>query len=159
MVREISCWFVSISHQDFLCYLNLPFLLVVKRYSFFWLQSVPYVRCIGESWPMASDRSYYEAITLKKHGNLCPQHVPEVYHFDRVMSTIIMQYLAPPHIILRKGLIKGTIYPLLAEHMSEYMATTLFHTSLLAISTSTHRSAGNWCNETWMHSLISQFNS
>ena len=123
-----------------------PFLLVFKKCLFFWMQSVPYVRCIGESWPMTSDRSYYEAITLQKHANLCPQHVPEVYHFDRVMSTIIMQYLEPPHIILRKGLIKGTIYPLLAEHMSEYMAMTLFHTSLLAITTLVHRSAGNGCN-------------
>ncbi|MCO5551210.1 hypothetical protein L7F22_004709 [Adiantum nelumboides] len=104
-------------------------------------QSVPYVRCVGESWQLSSDRSYFEAIALKKHGSLCPQHVPELYHFDRHMSIIIMQYLEPPHIILRKGLTKGIIYPCLADHMSEYMARTLFYTSLLAISTTTHRSA------------------
>lgn len=121
--------------------LNFVYIVVGPNGSLVLKQSVPYVRCVGESWPLTADRSYYEAITLKKHGSLCPEHVPEVYHFDRRMCTIIMQYLEPPHIILRKGFIKGITYPLLADHMSEYMARTLFHTSLLAISTTTHRSA------------------
>lgn len=43
------------------------------------------------------------------------------------------QYLAPPHIIVRKGLIQGTIYPRLADHLAAFLAETLFHTSLLAM--------------------------
>lgn len=120
--------------------LNFVYIVVGPSGSVVLKQSVPYVRCVGESWPMTSDRSYYEAIALKKYGSLCPQHVPEVYHFDRLMSIIIMQYLEPPHIILRKGLIKGITYPCLADHMSDYMARTLFYTSLLAMSTTSHRS-------------------
>ncbi|KAI5074128.1 hypothetical protein GOP47_0010089 [Adiantum capillus-veneris] len=122
---------------------NLNFVYIIEGPcgSFVLKQSVPYVRCVGESWQLNSDRSYFEAIALKKQGTLCPQHVPDLYHFDRHMSIIIMQYLEPPHIILRKGLIKGIIYPCLGDHMSEYMAKTLFYTSLLAISTTTHRSA------------------
>ena len=106
------------------------------------VQALPYMRCIGESWPMTRERAYFEAITLKEHGHLCPDHVPDVYHFDRAMSLIGMRYLEPPHIILRKGLIAGIEYPLLAEHISEYMARTLFFTSLLHRTTTEHKRAG-----------------
>lgn len=105
-------------------------------------QALPYVRCIGESWPMTKERAYFEALALKEHGQLCPDHVPEVYHFDRTMSLIGMRYLEPPHIILRKGLIAGIKYPLLAEHMSEFMAKTLFYTSLLYRTTTEHKRNG-----------------
>lgn len=43
------------------------------------------------------------------------------------------QYLAPPHIIVRKGLIEGRLYPRLASHLASFLAATLFHTSLLAL--------------------------
>ncbi|KAK8917025.1 Methylthioribose kinase [Platanthera zijinensis] len=109
-------------------------------------QAIPYIRCIGESWPMTKERAYFEALTLKEHGRLCAAHVPEVYHFDRNLSLIAMRYLEPPHIILRKGLIAGTEYPFLAEHMSEYMARTLFFTSLLYRSTFEHKQeVANYC--------------
>jgi 5-methylthioribose kinase len=52
-----------------------------------------------------------------------------------------MRYLEPPHIILRKGLIAGTVYPLLAEHVSTFLARTLFSTSLLALDTAQHKAA------------------
>eukprot|EP01018_Ginkgo_biloba_P015446 Gb_34200 [translate_table: standard] len=90
---------------------------------------------------MTKERAYFEVTTLKEHGQLCPEHVPEVYHFDHSMALIVMRYLEPPHIILRKGLIAGIEYPFLAEHMSDYMAKTLFHTSLLYCSTTEHKSA------------------
>ncbi|KAI7730792.1 hypothetical protein M8C21_025018, partial [Ambrosia artemisiifolia] len=103
--------------------------------------AIPYVRCIGESWPMTKERSYFEATALKRQHGLSPKHVPEVYHFDRTMSVIGMRYIEPPHIILRKGLIAGVEYPLLAEHMSDFMANTLFYTSLLYLTTTQHKSA------------------
>ncbi|XP_062185887.1 methylthioribose kinase 1 [Phragmites australis] len=102
-------------------------------------QALPYVRCVGDSWPMTRERAYFEASALREHGRLCPDHVPEVYHFDRDMSLIGMRYIEPPHIILRKGLIAGVEYPLLADHMSDYMAKTLFFTSLLCNNTTDHK--------------------
>ncbi|XVE66774.1 hypothetical protein DITRI_Ditri08aG0105900 [Diplodiscus trichospermus] len=121
--------------------LNFVFIVVGPSGSFVIKQAIPYIRCIGESWPMTKERAYFETVALKEHGGLCPEHVPEVYHFDRTMSLIGMRYLEPPHIILRKGLIAGIEYPLLAEHMSEYMAKTLFCTSLLYRSTAEHKHA------------------
>ncbi|XP_074286259.1 methylthioribose kinase-like [Silene latifolia] len=120
-------------------------------------QALPYVRSIGESWPMSKDRSYFEARTLKEHGRLCPPHVPEVYHFDHSMSLIGMRYLAPPHIILRKGLIGRVKYPLLAEHMAEYMSRTLFYTSLLYITTTDHkRAVAEFCGNVELCRLTEQ---
>ncbi|PIA27054.1 hypothetical protein AQUCO_08300028v1 [Aquilegia coerulea] len=119
--------------------LNFVYIVISPSGSLVIKQALPYIRCIGESWPMTKERAYFEALALKEHGRLCPDHVPEVYHFDRAMSLIAMRYLEPPHIILRKGLIAGVEYPLLAEHMSDFMAKTLFFTSLLYHSTAEHR--------------------
>lgn len=116
------------------------------QYVIGFLQALPYIRCIGESWPMTKERAYFETLALREHGRLCPDHVPEVYHFDRTMSLIGMRYLEPPHIILRKGLIAGIEYPLLADHMSDYMAKTMFYTSLIYHNTTDHKKAGMLCH-------------
>lgn len=94
---------------------------------------------------MTKDRAYFEALALEEHGRLCPNHVPEVYHFDREMSLIGMGYIEPPHINLRKGLIAAVEYPFLADHISDYMSKTLFYTSLLYLTTTNHKSTGNNC--------------
>eukprot|EP00249_Psilotum_nudum_P021182 c28009_g1_i1 orf=420-2933(-) len=121
--------------------LNFVYIVLGPNGSLVIKQSVPYVRCVGESWPLSEDRAYYEALVLKEHGRICPDHVPEIYHFNRSMGTIAMRYLEPPHIILRKGLIAGIRYPYLAEHMSDYMSRTLYYTSLIALSTDKHKPA------------------
>ncbi|PNX72680.1 methylthioribose kinase, partial [Trifolium pratense] len=138
---------------------NLNFVFIVSNStgSFVLKQALPYVRCIGESWPMTKERAYFESLALKEEGKLCPQHVPEVYHFDRTMSLIGMRYLEPPHIILRKGLIAGVEYPLLAEHMSDFMAKTLFFTSLLFRSTTEHkRDVAEFCGNVELCRLTEQ---
>nr|GEU82891.1 S-methyl-5-thioribose kinase [Tanacetum cinerariifolium] len=90
---------------------------------------------------VTKERSYFEVTSLKHQHSLSPQHVLEVYHFDRTMSFIGMYYIEPPHIILRRGLIAGIEYPLLAEHMVEFMVDTLFYTSLLYLTTTQHKIA------------------
>ncbi|KAK6121410.1 hypothetical protein DH2020_044835 [Rehmannia glutinosa] len=66
---------------------------VIKQY----FESLKYdfnnVAFLGkESWPMTKERAYFEATTLQDHGRLCPDHVPEVYHFDRNMCLIVAKY-------------------------------------------------------------------
>ncbi|XP_034677996.1 methylthioribose kinase-like [Vitis riparia] len=121
--------------------LNFVYVVISSAGSFVIKQALPYIRSIGESWPMTKDRAYFEATALREQRRWCSDHVPEVYHFDREMAVIGMRYLEPPHIILRKGLIAGIEYPLLAEHMSEFMARTLFFTSLLYHDTTEHKRA------------------
>jgi 5-methylthioribose kinase len=41
-------------------------------------QSLPYVRCVGEGWPLSQDRARIEAEALQLEQKLCPEHVPEV---------------------------------------------------------------------------------
>ena len=96
-------------------------------------QGLPFVRCVGESWPLTQERVRYEAEALVQAHKFCPSHVPEVYVYDTKMATIVMRYLEPPHIILRGGIIEGKVYPKLAEHVGEYMATTLYKSSALAL--------------------------
>ncbi|KAJ9175238.1 hypothetical protein P3X46_013812 [Hevea brasiliensis] len=137
--------------------LNFVFIVVGSAGSFVIKQALPYIRCIGESWPMTKERAYFEAVALKAHGQLCPEHVPEVYHFDRTMSLIGMRYLEPPHIILRKGLIAGIQYPHLAEHISDYMSKTLFYTSLLYRTTTEHkRDVAEFCGNVELCRLTEQ---
>lgn len=137
--------------------LNYVYIVIGPSGSFVIKQAIPYIRCIGESWPMTKERAYFEARALKEHGRLCPEHVPEVYHFDREMCLIGMRYIEPPHIILRKGLIAGIEYPLLAEHMSDYMAKTLFYTSLIYLTTTEHkRRVAEFCANMEMCRLTEQ---
>jgi len=92
-------------------------------------QSLPYVRCVGESWPLTFERAYYEYMALSVEKAACPDFVPSVYHFSKPNGLIVMQYLPPPNIILRKGLIQGIKYPTMAEDMGMFCANTLFLTS------------------------------
>lgn len=137
--------------------LNFVYIVVSPSGSLVVKQALPYIRCIGESWPMTKERAYFEVTTLKEHARWCPQHVPEVYHFDRAMCLIGMRYIEPPHIILRKGLIAGIQYPFIAEHISEYMAKTLFYTSLLYLTTTDHKSeVAKFCRNVEMCRLTEQ---
>ena len=52
------------------------------------------------------DRVRYEADALRQQHSLCPEHVPALYHFDAQNALIVMQYLPPPHVILRKAIVQ-----------------------------------------------------
>jgi 5-methylthioribose kinase len=51
---------------------------------------------------------------------------------------IVMEYLHP-HIIMRKGLIRGVEYANFAADIAEFLAATLFNTSVLAASAAEHK--------------------
>lgn len=96
-------------------------------------QAPPFVRVIGSDWPLSQNRSRIEADALVEQGRLCPHHVPAVLHFDADGKVLVMQYIAPPHVTLRDGLIQGKQYPLLAEHIVLFLSRTLFKTSCIAM--------------------------
>lgn len=91
-------------------------------------QAVPYLRMVGEEWPLGRDRMTYEIRALQLYNELVPDLVPTIYHADEEMSTLVMEYLGD-HIILRFGMIDGVTYPHVAEHIGQFMAETLFKTS------------------------------
>lgn len=75
-------------------------------------QALPFVRCVGESWPLSQNRLRVEAAALEEHYKYCPEHTPGVFQYDAALSLVAMAYVAPPSIILRKGLIQVGDRPL-----------------------------------------------
>jgi len=95
-------------------------------------QALPYVRLVGESWPLPLSRAHFEHLALSAHNRLAPGLVPRVLHYNETMALIVMELLQP-HIIMRRGMITATRYPAFAEHITTFMAQTLFGTSDLAL--------------------------
>ena len=113
--------------------LNLVFLVRGPDGGLCAKQALPYVRLVGESWPLPLDRAFFEHEALVEHGRHAPGFTPEIYHFDPVLMLTVMELLEP-HIVMRRGMIQGIRYPRAATDVAEYMARTLFFTSDLGTS-------------------------
>jgi len=96
-------------------------------------QALPYAKVVGESWPLTLDRARIESESLILQGKLAPGLVPHVYRYDKELALTVMEDLSS-HVIMRRGLIEGTSYPLFADHISTFMARTLFFTSDLGMN-------------------------
>ena len=101
-------------------------------------QAVPYLRMVGEEWPLSRDRMTFEIRALQIYNEVVPDLVPTIFHADEEMSTLVMQYL-DDHIILRQGMIDGIYYPKVAEHIGGFLAETLFRTSAWSMSSEERR--------------------
>lgn len=96
-------------------------------------QALPYVRLVGESWPLPLSRAHYEHMALVHQARLASELVPAVLHHDAELALTAMELLEP-HIIMRKGLIEATRYPRFVDDISTFLAQTLFFSSDLALS-------------------------
>ncbi|WP_134699851.1 S-methyl-5-thioribose kinase [Ammoniphilus sp. YIM 78166] len=110
--------------------LNLVFHIIdrVSGKSIIFKQALPYARVVGESWPLTLDRARIESEALIIQDEICPGSVPKVYHYDKELALTVMEDLSD-HVIMRKGLIEGNLYPAFAEHIGSFLAKTLFFTS------------------------------
>jgi 5-methylthioribose kinase len=111
--------------------LNLVFIVKGSERGVAVKQALPYVRLVGESWPLPLSRSHYEYLALTRQAELAPGLVPAVLHHDEALALVAMELLEP-HLIMRKGLIAGTLYPRFVDDITTFMARTLFFTSDLA---------------------------
>ncbi|REJ12711.1 MAG: S-methyl-5-thioribose kinase [Paenibacillaceae bacterium] len=96
-------------------------------------QALPYAKVVGESWPLTLDRSRIESEALIQEGRLAPGLVPKVYKYDPDLALTVMEDLSD-HIIMRSGLMQCRRYPLFADHISTFLANTLFFTSDLGMN-------------------------
>ncbi len=119
---------------------NLNYVYIIKSgdKSVILKQAVPYLRCAGEEWPLSRERMNYEIRALETFKEIASDNVPHVYHADEAMSVVVMEYL-DDHIIMRKGLIEGETYPNFAEHITDYLAGSLFATSSLNLKSEDKR--------------------
>ena len=118
--------------------LNLVFIVTGPSGAVVVKQALPYVRLVGESWPLPLERSHYEYTALTEQAKHAPRLVPAIHGYDRDLALIVMEYLSP-HVIMRKGLIGGVEYPRFAADIAEFMAQTLFNTSVLASTAAEHK--------------------
>ena len=96
-------------------------------------QALPYLRVAGESWPLTRERMRFETQALLKHNELAPGRVPLVYDHDEEMSLVVMEYLGN-HEIMRKPLVERQKFPHFVDHISTFMAQSLFFTSDLFLT-------------------------
>lgn len=113
--------------------LNLVFIVTGPLGKVIVKQALPYVRLVGDSWPLPLNRSFFEYHALTRHAARDPGRVPEVFHFDEAQALIVMRYLSP-HVILRKSVVRGVEHPRLAQHMGVFLARSLFRGSALSLS-------------------------
>jgi 5-methylthioribose kinase len=114
--------------------LNLVFIVEGATGTAIVKQALPYVRLVGDSWPLPLKRSFFEYHALTRQEARAPGSVPAIYHFDEGQALIIMEYLSP-HIILRRALIEGRQLPNIARDIGLFMARTLFRGSDLHMAT------------------------
>ncbi|MCX7305013.1 MAG: S-methyl-5-thioribose kinase [Hyphomicrobiales bacterium] len=114
--------------------LNLVFIVTGEKAAAIVKQALPYVRLVGESWPLPLKRSFFEYHALTRQAARAGAgSVPEIFHFDKGQSLIVMEYLTP-HVILRRALIDGRMLPNIAADLGLFMARTLFRGSDLSMT-------------------------
>jgi len=122
---------------------NLNFVFIIKseqnpKKALILKQAVPYLRCVGEEYPLSRERMTFEIRALLKYSSLTSGLVPIIYDANEEMSAVVMQFL-DEHIIMRKGMIEGTEYPEFGEHISTFLAQNLFKTSSLFLDSTCKR--------------------
>ena len=112
--------------------LNLVFIVEGPAGSLCVKQALPYVRLVGESWPLPLDRASFEHAASVIQASHAPGLVPVIHHYDPALYLIVMERLSP-HVIMRRGMIEGIVYPRFLEQITDYLARTLYFTSDLAM--------------------------
>lgn len=113
--------------------LNLVFIVTGATGQAIVKQALPYVRLVGESWPLPLKRSFFEYNALIRQHARDPGSVPAVWHFDEAQAIVVMEFLTP-HVILRHALIEGRRVEGLGERLGLFCARTLFRGSDLSMS-------------------------
>lgn len=113
--------------------LNLVFIVAGPDGTVIVKQALPYVRLVGDSWPLPLYRAFYENHALTRQAAFDPGSVPEVFYFDEAQALIVMEFLTP-HVILRNKLIAGERVEGLATRLGEFCARTAFRGSELSMT-------------------------
>lgn len=112
--------------------LNLVFIVEGDAGSVIVKQALPYVRLVGDSWPLPLKRAFFEYHALIRQEARDPGSVPEVLHFDEEQALIIMERLQP-HIILRQQTMEGRKVAGLGKTLGLFAARTAFRGSDLSM--------------------------
>ncbi|PID98605.1 MAG: S-methyl-5-thioribose kinase [Actinomycetales bacterium] len=95
-------------------------------------QALPYVRMVGEGWPMTPDRARHEATSLKAHYELVPDLVVELYDFDPQRHILALADLSD-HAVWRGALNNGETHLGAARAVGRYIGALAFGTSVFGL--------------------------
>ncbi len=112
--------------------LNLVFLIEGPEGGLCVKQALPYVRLVGEGWPMTLQRAFFEHEYMRRMAPYAGAQMPRLYRYEPRLFAIVMERLNP-HIIMRHGMIAGQRYPAFAGQITDFLAKSLFFTSDLAL--------------------------
>jgi 5-methylthioribose kinase len=91
-------------------------------------QALPYVRLVGESWPLTIQRNRFERQAFAVYATMVPDLVPQIYHADDERALFVMEDLSRLSLI-RQGLIARQSFPRMAGDIGRFCAETLIRTS------------------------------
>lgn len=112
--------------------LNLVFVVRGESGAVIVKQALPYIRLVGDSWPLPLSRAFFEYHALIRQSNRDPHSVPEVLHFEEDQALIVMEFL-DQHVILRSLLIGGKRVNNLGLRLGKFIARNAFRGSDLAL--------------------------
>lgn len=110
--------------------LNLVFRVRAGDRSVIVKQALPYLRVIGEGWPLTLDRARIEAEAMAIHADLAPRSGPAVLHVEPTAAAVIMEDLHE-HVVWRTALVSGQHVNGVAAELGRYCARVLVGTSRL----------------------------
>ncbi len=112
--------------------LNLVFIVTGETGAVVVKQALPYVRLVGDSWPLPLYRAFYEYHAMTRQAQRDPGRVPHLVLFDEPQAMMAMEYLTP-HVVLRRKLIKGERVEDLGRDIGRFCARTAFRGSELSL--------------------------
>lgn len=95
-------------------------------------QSLPYVRMVGESWPLSQDRILAEARGYDAASRLSPETIPAYHGLDEPRRVIAIEDLSS-WTVWRRALNDGRISPGAAAVVGRHVARVGFGTSAFAL--------------------------
>ena len=97
-------------------------------------QSLPYVRMVGESWPLSQDRILAEGRGYDAAVALSPDSIADYYGLDEPNRTIAMEDLSG-WTVWRRALNDGQLHPGAAATVGRHVARIAFGTSAFGLGT------------------------
>lgn len=93
-------------------------------------QALPYLRIVGESWPLTLERARIEGDALALQNRLAPGLVPELLGYDAGRKALVMEDLASFE-VWRRALNAERTYPGAAADVGRFCGQMLMRTSNL----------------------------
>ncbi|GBF97691.1 hypothetical protein Rsub_09749 [Raphidocelis subcapitata] len=104
-------------------------------------QAPPYVRAVGPSFPLSTERMRVEAAAMRLAHALSPGCVPPPLHYDAANAVLAMPLLPPPHLPLTDALRDGATLPALPRALAALLAALYGASSEAALGPEAHARA------------------